>query len=220
MPNVWRAVLSWAMVLFFPASLFAAETGGAMVLRATGEVVVNGISVPGSIAIMPGEKLTTSANSNADVVARGSLLTVGANSSLKYEGISQVELEYGVLKVTTGVAPSIKSLTVRVSNLLVAPTSSGRAQFEVTRTQGKISVAAKVGTIEISDGKASSIVQPGTTAVRDDPQNTPAPQGASVPLSPHAAYALSASAAVAAAVVAIVTTKLHELPVPASPVRP
>src|SRR5271156_7250391 len=120
-----RHFISWVMVLLFPLSLSAADTGAA-ILHTRGGVWVNGTEVADSTAIFPGDSLETKPGFVANLDAEGSSVLIQGQSIVKFEG-NYLTLEHGSVAVGTST-----SMSVHVNCLRVEPVSNDRTQFEVT----------------------------------------------------------------------------------------
>jgi len=77
------------MIILFPLSLMAADTGSA-ILRSTGGVWVNGMEVADSSAVFPGDLLETKPGFIANLDAEGSSILIQGESVVKFQGSSLV----------------------------------------------------------------------------------------------------------------------------------
>ena len=89
----FRRVVSCVLLLIVPASLFAADSGAAM-LYANGAAWLNGSHVPSSSAIFTGDLVQTRSDSAANIHAPGSSITVLGDSLVQFEGAS-LKVEHG-----------------------------------------------------------------------------------------------------------------------------
>ncbi|MGB7866623.1 MAG: hypothetical protein WCF74_24755, partial [Candidatus Sulfotelmatobacter sp.] len=87
------------MIILFPLSLMAADTGSA-ILRGTGGVWVNGVEAADSIAVFPGDSLETKPGFIANLDAEGSSILIQGESVVKFQG-SYLVLEHGSVSVGT-----------------------------------------------------------------------------------------------------------------------
>jgi len=145
---------AWILVVIFPAAMVTADATSAM-LRASGNVVVNGSPIEQSTAVFPGDKVQTGANSMATLTNEGSSVTVSGNSSLVFSK-SFVNVLCGTALVSTR-----RGLSVRVSNLLVQPARGEQARFEVRQDEAQLHIMAREGTLAIDNGVATSSLAPG-----------------------------------------------------------
>ncbi|MGA8272546.1 MAG: hypothetical protein WB919_13385 [Candidatus Sulfotelmatobacter sp.] len=181
-----RHFISLAMVVLFPLSLFAADTGSA-ILHTRGGVWVNGEEVADSTAIFPGDSLETKSGFVANLDTEGSSILIQGESVVKFQG-NYLVLEHGSVAVGTST-----SMSVHVNCLNVEPLSNDRTQYDVTDLTGKVEVAAHKNDVNIKQGGAlakpsaassasqSATVQEGHQAARDETiacGAPPPPQGA------------------------------------------
>lgn len=153
-----RDVACWMMVSVVPVSLWAADSGAAM-LYAKGTTWINGAAVPHTSAIFPGDLVQTRADSAASINASGSNIVVLADSLVKFEG-STVSLEHGGLSVATS-----KGLSMHEGEITVVPASTGWTEFEVKQvSEGTVQVVAHKGDLNVSDGSNTSTLAQGQQA--------------------------------------------------------
>lgn len=168
-----RNFLSWVMIVLFPVSLLAADTGTAMV-HSKGGVWVNGAEVADSAAIFPGDLLETKPGFVANLDAEGSSVLIQPESIVKFQGNFLI-LEHGSVSVGTST-----SMSVHVNCIRVEPVSGERTQYDVTDTIGAVQVAALKNDVNIKQGgilqkaskegasSQSATVQEGQQARRDE----------------------------------------------------
>lgn len=161
------------MVVLFPLSLSAADTGSAVV-HSKGGVWVNGAEVVDSTAVFPGDSLETKPGFVANLDAEGSSVLIQAESVVKFQGNSLI-LEHGSVSVGTST-----SMSVRVNCIKVTPVSDQRTQYDVTDTSGRVQVAANKNDVNITQGgvlqksskesssSQSATVHEGQQATRDE----------------------------------------------------
>lgn len=140
------------LLVLFPLSLFAADTGSAVV-HSRGGVWVNGAEVADSTAIFPGDVLETKPGFVAELDAAGSAVLIRPESIVKFEG-TFLSLEHGSVSVGTST-----SMSVHVDCIRVEPISNDRTQYDITDTIGTVHVAALKNDVNITQGalrKASS----------------------------------------------------------------
>jgi len=168
-----RHFISWVMILLFPLSLSAADTGAA-ILHTRGGVWVNGTEVADSTAIFPGDSLETKSGFVANLDAEGSSVLIQGESVVKFQG-NYLVLEHGSVTVGTST-----SMSVHVDCLRVEPISNDRTQYDVIDLTGKVEVAAHRNDVNIKQGgplhkssaenstSQSATVQEGHQATRDE----------------------------------------------------
>jgi hypothetical protein len=166
-----RHIVAWVMVILFPLSLMAADTGSAVV-HSSGGVWVNGAEVRDSIAVFPGDLLETKPGFVANLDATGSSVLIQGESVVKFQG-DYLILEHGGVAVGTST-----SMSVQVNCLRVEPLSNERTQYDVTDVNGTVQVAAHKNDVNIRQGGAlrkaasgnnsSATVHEGQQATRDE----------------------------------------------------
>ena len=148
------------MVAIVPAALFAADSGLAMVYS-NGTTQLNGISLPKSSAVFPGDLVQTATGSVAKINASGSSLIVLSDSLVQFEG-NAVKLEHGGVAVST-----LKAMATRAGDVTVTPTASVWTQFNVTEVDGKVRIAARKGDLTVDDGAGPTLLAQGQETTRD-----------------------------------------------------
>lgn len=171
--SISRNFISWVMVLLFPLSLVAADTGSAL-LHSDGGVWVNGTEVANSTTVFPGDLIETKAGFVADLAADGSALLIQGESIVKFQG-NYLILEHGNVAVATSTA-----FAVHVNCIKVEPVSKDRTQYDVIHLSTKVEVAAHKDDVNITQGGAlrktsaesnksqSATVHEGEQATRDE----------------------------------------------------
>jgi hypothetical protein len=137
-----RSFISWMLILLFPLSLLAADTGSAIV-RGSGGIWVNGNEVADSIAIFPGDLVETKPGFIANLDAEGSSVLIEGESYVKFQGNFLV-LEHGSVSVGTST-----EFSVHVNCMKVDPLSNERTQYDVTDVNGTVQVAAHKNDVRI-----------------------------------------------------------------------
>ena len=161
------------MVVLFPLSLLAADTGSAIV-HSKGGVWVNGSEVADSTAIFPGDLLETKPGFVANLDAEGSSVLIQPESVVKFQG-TFLSLEHGSVSVGTST-----SMSVHVNCIKVEPVSNERTQYDVADISGTVQVAARKNDVNITQGgvlrkttaqssaSESATVHEGQQATRDE----------------------------------------------------
>jgi len=157
-------ILSCAMAVIFPVSLFAADSGASGMLYAHGAILLNGSTVPRSSALFSGDVVQTQADSVANINATGSTILILNDSLVQYEG-SAVKLEHGGVTVSTS-----KLLATRAGDVTVSPAASGWTEFEVRDVDGTVQIAARKGDLTISDDQGTTTLAQGQQTTRDESQ--------------------------------------------------
>jgi hypothetical protein len=113
--SAFRSAVCCLLSILFPAQvMLAGETASAM-LYTNGAAWLNGSDVPKSAAVFSGDMLQTRADSTASIQSNGSSVMVLADSLVKFQGPTAVELEHGSVRVTTshGLAAQAGDVTVK-----------------------------------------------------------------------------------------------------------
>lgn len=141
--------VSFAMAVFFPFAMMAADTG-AMAFP-TGNVSLNGKTLSNPTAIFAGDHINTADGSLAMTIA-GSTVQVGEKSAVVFAP-GQLNLARGGIKVstTTGLAGQVRNLTLR-------PEGKSKAVYTVAERDGKVMIAALEGNLTLNDGHGQVMV--------------------------------------------------------------
>ncbi|MGC2057288.1 MAG: hypothetical protein WA653_03450 [Candidatus Sulfotelmatobacter sp.] len=157
----FRRMVSCVLLLGFPASLFSADSGAAM-LYAHGAAWVNGAHVPASSAIFTGDLVQTRSDSGANINAPGSSITVLGDSLVKFEG-SSLNVEHGGVAVATS-----KGVATIAGDVHVVPASNAWTEFNVTDVDGTVRIAARKGDLNITDDSGTVTLAQGQETTRDE----------------------------------------------------
>jgi hypothetical protein len=157
----FRKMVSCVLVLVFPGSLLAADTGAAMVYT-HGAAWLNGAHVPTSSAIFSGDMLQTRSDSPANINAPGSSITVLGDSLVKFEGAS-LKVEHGGVSVSTS-----KGIATTAGDVRVAPVSNAWTEFNVSDVDGTVRIAARRGDLTITDDDGTATLAQGEETTRDE----------------------------------------------------
>ena len=160
-----RGVVSSVLVILFPFSLLAADSGVAM-LYTSGPAWVNGAHVPHhSSAIFSGDLLQTRSDSVANINEPGSSITVLSDSLVRFE-LASLEIEHGSVTVSTA-----KKLETRMRQITVAPVSNAWTEYAVTDLDGIVTIAARRGDVKVNDGEDVVTLPQGQETTRNDSAN-------------------------------------------------
>src|ERR1700722_5667279 len=160
--SAFRKMVSCVLLGIVPASLFAADSGAAM-LYANGAAWLNGSHVPSSSAIFAGDLVQTRSDSAANIHEPGSSITVLGDSLVQFQGVS-LKVEHGGVSVST-----TKSVATLAGDVRVAPVSNVWTEFNVTDTDGTVRIAARKGDLNVTDanGTLTVLAQGQQTTVSD-----------------------------------------------------
>src|SRR5258706_16151166 len=156
-----RGMVSDVLLLIVPASLFAADTGAAM-LYADGAAWLNGAHVPKSSAIFAGDLVQTRSDSAANIHAPGSSITVLGDSLVQFEGTS-LKVEHGGVSVSTS-----KGVATTAGDVRVSPVSNAWTEFNVTDIDGTVRIAARKGDLTVTDDTGTVTLAQGQETTRDE----------------------------------------------------
>ena len=156
-----RRMVSCVLLLAFPASVFAADSGAAM-LYAHGAAWVNGAHVPTSSAIFTGDLVQTRSDSGANINAPGASITLLGDSLIKFEG-SSLDIEHGGVAVATS-----KGVATTAGDVRVEPLSKSWTEFDVSDVDGTVRIAARKGDLTITDDNGTATLAQGQQTTRDE----------------------------------------------------
>jgi hypothetical protein len=142
------------LLLTFPLAQLAAQTNNPM-LYPKGEVSINGKKTARATAVFSGDVVKTGADSSASLAALGSTMLVSPNSVFTYRS-NAVDVDCGGMLVTT----VVKRMAAKVANLSITP-ASDVAKYEITRSAETLEIASREGSIGISDGTQTTVLDPG-----------------------------------------------------------
>ena len=153
-PSIARLV-SILMIAALPMVTALADVQAAMAF-VQGKAKVNGHVLANSAAIFPGDAIQTSARSTVSLVLKGSSVLVPEGSSVTYRD-KEVLLTSGSVQVRTA-----GDMSARVAAFSVTPAGKP-AMFEVALVGKEFRIAAVTGSLTISDGKATTLLEGGQT---------------------------------------------------------
>jgi hypothetical protein len=159
--SAFRKMVSCVLLLVFPASLFAADSGAAM-LYTTGAAWVNGGHVPNASAIFAGDLVQTRSDAAANINAPGSSITVLGDSLVQFDGAS-LKVEHGGVAISTS-----KGVAASAGDVKVAPASNGWTEFNMTDVDGTVKIAARKGDLNITDDNGTTTLAQGQETTRDE----------------------------------------------------
>jgi hypothetical protein len=154
-------MVSCVLLLILPASLFAADSGAAM-LYATGATWLNGGHVPSSSAIFVGDLVQTRSDAAANIHAAGSSITVLGDSLVQFQGDS-LKVEHGGVSVSTS-----RSVATVAGDVKVTPAANTWTEFNVTDTDGTVRIAARKGDLTVTDESGTVTLAQGQETTRDE----------------------------------------------------
>jgi len=149
-------LVSILIIVTLPVATVLADVQGAMAY-VQGKAKVNGRTLTNSAAIFPGDAIQTAAGSTVSLVSKGSSVLVPEGSSVTYRE-KEIILMSGSTQVRTA-----GDMSARVATFSVAPASGKPAMFELARRGSEVRISAVSGTLSISDGKATTLLESGQT---------------------------------------------------------
>jgi hypothetical protein len=164
--SAFRKMVSCVLLMIVPASLFAADSGAAM-LYADGAAWLNGSHVPKSSAIFAGDLVQTRSDSAANIHASGSSVTVLSDSLVQFEG-TFLKVEHGGVSISTS-----KGMATTAGDVRVAPASNAWTEFNVTDIDGTVRIAARKGDLTVTDDNGTVTLAQGQETTRDEQSQQP-----------------------------------------------
>jgi hypothetical protein len=158
-----RQVMSIILVVSFSCASLGAESSikAGAVLRASGNVEINGAVTHNVTTLFPGDLVKTDDDSVANIIAGGSSVLVMPNASIKFTS-HEVEISEGGVSVATS-----EGMAVIVSGLTITPAAQKPSKFEVAETEDSVVVAARQGNLTVDDGQQTSTVPEGQESTRE-----------------------------------------------------
>ena len=212
-----QSVLVICIISLLPTVVFAS---GAAMLTTAGHATVNGNDSPSSSAVFNGDVIATAVDAAATIDSAGSMVLVMPNSSVQFKG-NAVDMGNGDVVVTTS-----KAMAVKVGKFTITPAAGQSAKFEVSHAAGMVVISARQGSLNISDGRNTQVLQEGQQTTRSDSgelaakAETPASGTSAVHMSRTTAMLLAggvlAGGAVAAILIATPGSTIHSVS-PANP---
>lgn len=161
--------------LFFLAFLtpcvVMASAAGA-IFMGTGDVQINGEPAAHSSTVFSGDRIQTAANGSALVKSPNGLVSVGADSVVKYQEDS-VTLEHGVVALTVG-----KGIQAHLENLIVSTDPGHNAKFQLLNANGVERIWVIEGSLNITDGAHVATLKAGEIMTRTPSSSTSPPPAA------------------------------------------
>lgn len=145
-----RAILALIVVALLSTVAIAEDAKGVLHVKGTGWL--NGTVVPNSSAIFPGDMVQTQPGSMADITLSGSSVMIAPDSIVKFDQ-TVMSLENGGVSVAT-----TTGLGVRVCDITVVPTSNQTTEFRVANEDGKVTVVAQTGDVNVTSNQHHTTV--------------------------------------------------------------
>jgi hypothetical protein len=165
----------FATFLLASCAVFSlAKTDGA-ILAAAEQVQVNGQQSTRSSTVFPGDRVQTGQKGYALIRTSESLVSMGVDSWLKYDGAS-VTLERGVTTVTAS-----KGMEAHFGNLVITTDPQHTSKFTLVSVNGLKRIAALEGSLKVSDGTHVANLTAGEMMVPAPPDDPTAPYHSALP---------------------------------------
>jgi len=159
--SAFRRLVCCVLAISFPAVMFGADIGAAM-LYTNGTAWVNGAHVPrASSSIFSGDLLQTRSDSVANINSPGSTITVFSDSLVQFEG-SSLRIDHGGVTVATS-----KGVGTTVGDVRVLPSSAAWTEFNVIDHDGTVRIAARKGDVVVSDSTGTVTLAQGQETTRE-----------------------------------------------------
>jgi hypothetical protein len=155
--SILRRLLCVVLAVALSASGLMADSNTAM-LRTSGNVSINGTVISNSSAVFNGDRIRTADNSSVVITSNGLIIAVPSTSSVTYLG-KAIELGSGTVEITTS-----NGLIAKADKFTVTPASPGTVKYEVTRQDHDVLVAAKQGSVVVSDGSNKKLLTAGMSS--------------------------------------------------------
>lgn len=160
-----RALVCWIVIFLMPSAALAAD-GPAGVLYGTGTVYLDGAPLANSMPVMTGDVIETKEVGVAHLDMSGSTAIIQTNAIVRFQAAG-LSLDRGSVSMATG-----KSLSVSARDFQITPVSSVWTQFEVTRLDGVIQIAARKNSVTIKCGMgAPTLIREGHQITRADAED-------------------------------------------------
>ena len=165
----WRNFVCLTLIAILPASL-SAQDAGAAILRNDGGVLVNGNPAPPMATLFPGDTVQVQAKSTARVEVSGSTIDINSETVLQFQS-DEIHLDHGSVTVNTS-----RAFKVRVGCLTVTPVNADWTKYDITDTDGKVTVDAVKSDVNIDarggNLRAAKTGNSGRVTVREGEQKS------------------------------------------------
>jgi len=133
--SLWRKLVCGPLIFVLPAML-AGQDSARAILHSQEGVLLNGNPAPPSSAIFPDDLIQTQTGQVAKMDADGSTVTIQQETIVQFEG-NELVLDHGGLQVSTA-----RQMRVRANCLVIIPVTADWTEYNVTDTDGKVTVTA------------------------------------------------------------------------------
>jgi hypothetical protein len=152
----WRRLMTLVLVLSFSFTGWGVEgSSPRAVLQASGKVQVNGNASRQITTLFAGDVVQTDDDSAANIIAGGSSVLIMPGAAVRFLGTG-VELTQGGMAIATS-----EAMTATVDDLIITPVAQRFSKFEVAEDEDTVVIAARQGSVAVSDGQQTSTVPEG-----------------------------------------------------------
>src|SRR5271157_3103717 len=145
----WRKAVCWPILAILPASL-QGQDNGAAVLHSSGSVLLNQNPAVPTSALFADDLIEIREGGAARIEAAGSAVDINSGTLVQFEG-NELVLDHGSLSVNTS-----RGLRVRVGCVTVVPANEAWTDYEVTDTDGRVTVSARKNDVNIDSRAAKT----------------------------------------------------------------
>lgn len=140
-------------------SVLVGQTQQSYLLRSDGYVQVNGVPVPKTSVVLPGDVVETYKGSMAKIASPGMSMLVGENS--------RISVKSGTLAIDKGSASIASSAgtSIGAAQYSISPTGSSPAKYQVASSGQSVSVLSSNGPLSVTSSSGITKVLSGQTAV-------------------------------------------------------
>jgi len=138
------------MLIILPVSLWADDTGAAVLRSNNGGVLLNKNEAPPTSALFPDDLVETQKTAMARIETTGSTADVHPETVVQFEA-DELVLDHGTVSVNTS-----RALKVRVGCLIVTPVNADWTHYDVTDVDGKVTVSALKSDVNIDSRSANA----------------------------------------------------------------
>jgi hypothetical protein len=161
-----KMVRKAAFILAFLTPCMVMASAAGAIFMGTGDVQINGEPAAHSSTVFSGDRIQTTANASALVKSPNGLVSIGADSLVKYQEDS-VTLEHGVVALTVG-----KGIQAHLENLVVSTDPGHNAKFQLLNANGVERIWVIEGSINVTDGTHIATLKAGEIMTRTPSSNT------------------------------------------------
>jgi hypothetical protein len=203
-----QQIIACLIVFVLPSMLLMGET--AAVMTPHGQVWLNAAAVSQTSALVPGDRVTTGAQSSAALSAKGATVLLNADSAVVLQKDSFQVDGNAVFNLGPG-------MVARVADLTIYSAVNGPSRFEVRQGGSSVQVADHTGSVLVQrNGKVTKLTAGQTMSF--GPKDSAVTGGGGSSLSNGAIAGIVGGIAALSAIIAAISTRSNETA--ASPFAP